>query len=75
MAVLELNEEEAEALQGQLDLDIDSWKDQLATICKQPFDTWEELLEHSNFSSDMIEKLTKMRNDLYEQRAGRNPAA
>jgi hypothetical protein len=67
MAKLELTEEEAEALRDTLDLDIEIWEEELERICLQPFDTWEELLEHSSFSASMIEKLTKIRKQLQDE--------
>lgn len=67
MAKLELNDDDAETLIDTLDLDIDRWQDELEEICMQPFDSWEELLEHSSFSAEMITKLTRLRNQLHEQ--------
>jgi hypothetical protein len=64
MAKLDLTETEAEVLRENLDLDIEAWEDELEHVCMQPHDSWVQLLESSHFSAQMIEVLTKVRNQL-----------
>jgi hypothetical protein len=64
MAKLDLTEEEAETLRDTLDIDIEAWEEQLEEVCRQPADSWDELLQDSAFSAEMIKKLKRMREQL-----------
>jgi len=64
MAKLELTEDEAEKLRDTLDIDIEAWEDELEKICLQPADSWDELLQNSAFSAEMIKTLTRLREQL-----------
>jgi transposase-like protein len=64
MAKLVLTEEEAETLRDTLDIDIEAWEDELEKICLQPVDSWDELLQNSAFSAEMIKTLTRLREQL-----------
>jgi hypothetical protein len=66
MAMFEVTDAEAETLRENLDLDIESWEDELERVCMQPHDSWVELLENSAFSASMIKTLTKVRDQLVQ---------
>jgi hypothetical protein len=66
MARLVLTEDEAEVLRDNLDIDIEAWEDELERVCMQPHDSWVALLENSSFSAQMVEVLTKVRNQLVQ---------
>lgn len=65
--LVELSDEEVESLCDELDIAIEAWQDTLEEICLQPFDTWEQLLEHSSFSENQIRFLTEMRRRLKDE--------
>jgi hypothetical protein len=70
MAQLDLTDDEREILRDNLDMQIEGWEEQLEQICMQPFDTWEELLNHSAFSEEVINALKKAREQLRDERDG-----
>jgi hypothetical protein len=61
---LDLDPQEVQLLRDTLDIDIESWEDELDRICSQPDSSWEEMLQESSFSAEVISTLTRIRNQL-----------
>jgi hypothetical protein len=61
---MDLTEHEKELLRDNLDIDLDAWEDAKKQLSKEPFGSWEELLEHTSFSDEMLLVLKKVRDSL-----------
>jgi transposase-like protein len=64
---IELSNEEMTFLRDILDMQEEQWKETLELLTKEPFDSWEELLKHTSFSSEAIDTLKKIRSQLDER--------
>jgi hypothetical protein len=64
VAKLELTDAEADQLCELLDLDRESWEQELERIIREPFDSCEELLGTARVSQDAIALLKKVQRQL-----------